>query len=111
MKTQRNARKKRQLILVKIYLKGYSIHNQILYFIKDAMEDNKKIALRKKVGESIKKWRLGENLVLVQVSAKIKVSQGSLSDLENGKCFPSFRTVFMLQKKFPNTDWNAVLFQ
>jgi len=66
--------------------------------------------LRKKVGASIKKWRLRESLILIQVSSKIKVSQGSLSDLENGKCFPSFNTVFMLRKKFPDTDWEAVLF-
>ncbi len=72
---------------------------------------NKKTeTLRKKVGASIKKWRLGERLVLIQVSAKIKVSQGSLSDLENGKCLPSFQTVFMLKKKFPDTDWDALLF-
>jgi len=73
-------------------------------------EIKKTETLRKKVGASIKKWRLGEHLVLTQVSSKTKVSQGSLSDLENGKCLPSFQTVFMLKNKFPDTDWDAVLF-
>jgi len=78
--------------------------------IQKLAEIKKTVILRKKVGKSLRAWRLGECLVMTQVASKVKVSQGSLSDLENGKCLPSFQTVFMLKKKFPDTNWDDVLF-
>lgn len=74
------------------------------------MNADKKTALRKKVGKSIRTWRKGEGLVLTEISSQIKISQGSLSDLENGKCFPSFPTVVMFKKKYPKADWDKILF-
>lgn len=74
------------------------------------MTETEKEKFKKKVGKSIKKWRLGKGLNQTQLSSNIKVSQGSLSDIETGKQFPSFNTTFMLIKKFPATDWGDVLF-
>lgn len=66
--------------------------------------------LRVKVGASLRKWRLGENLVLTQISKRIKISQGSLSDIENGKSLPAFQTILNLKKKYPRTEWDEILF-
>ena len=70
----------------------------------------KKKILREKVGKSFKKWRLSQGFVLTQVAAEIDTSQGSLSDLENGKCLASFQTIYNLKKKYSDTDWDKVLF-
>ena len=74
------------------------------------VDTKKRDVLRKKVGKSIKEWRLGQGLVLTEIADKINTSQGSLSDLENGHCLPSFQTVLMLRKKYPDNDWNRILF-
>jgi len=66
--------------------------------------------LRKKVGANFKEWRLGKALVLTKISRTIKVSQGSLSDIQNGKSFPAFETVRSLKKKYPDTQWDKILF-
>lgn len=70
----------------------------------------RKEKLKMRVGSSFRKWRLAKELVLTQVSRKIKVSQGSLSDIENGNSLPAFQTVLSLKKKYPDTQWDKVLF-
>jgi len=79
--------------------------------IKEKKAASKKLVkLREKVGKSMKKWRLGQDLVLTQVADKINTSQGSLSDWENGKSLPSFQATRMLKKKYPKSDWDTILF-
>ncbi len=45
------------------------------------------------VGKRLKSWRKYSALKLVELSKKIRVSQGSLSDLENDKSLPSATTL------------------
>jgi len=77
---------------------------------KKELKAKRKAKLMIKVGSNFKKWRLEEELVLTQVSDDIEVSQGSLSDIENGHSLPAFQTVFNLIKKYPDTQWDKVLF-
>jgi len=74
------------------------------------MKKDKNTALRIKVGKALRKWRLKEGLVLTQISKKIKISQGSLSDLENGKNLPAFITLMNLHRSYPETDFFRLLF-
>jgi len=55
------------------------------------------------VGGRLKYWRKVSTLRLVDVAALIRVSQGSLSDLENDKSLPSATTLTGLCQK---TDMN-----
>jgi len=55
------------------------------------------------VGSRLKYWRKVSRLRLVDVASLIKVSQGSLSDLENDKSLPSATTLTGLCQK---TDMN-----
>ena len=66
--------------------------------------------LKKRIGKALRAWRLKAGLVLTEIAKKIKVSQGSLSDIENGKTSPSHQTCYMLKKKYPETDWDEILF-
>ncbi len=56
-------------------------------------------------GKRIKEWRKSKKLKLREVVKLLKVSQGSLSDIENGNSDPSARTIrsFIL-----NTDINIL---
>ena len=45
------------------------------------------------VGKRLKVWRKHSALKLVELSKKIRISQGSLSDLENDKSLPSATTL------------------
>lgn len=48
------------------------------------------------VGKRMKSWRKHSMLKLVELSKKIRISQGSLSDLENDKSLPSATTIASL---------------
>jgi len=48
------------------------------------------------VGKRLKIWRRHSMLKLVELSKKIRISQGSLSDLENDKSLPSATTLVNL---------------
>ena len=48
------------------------------------------------VGKRLKIWRKHSLLKLVELSKKIRISQGSLSDLENDKSLPSATTLVNL---------------
>ena len=47
----------------------------------------------KTTGQRLRGWRKSVPLKLMELSGKIKVSQGSLSDLENDKSLPSATTL------------------
>ena len=47
----------------------------------------------KTVGWRLKAWRKGEGFILMRLSRLIKVSQGSLSDVENENTLPSAKTL------------------
>jgi len=47
----------------------------------------------KDVGTRIKEWRKGKKLRGIQFSKIIKISQGTLSEIENNKAFPSINTL------------------
>ncbi len=59
-----------------------------------------------RVGERIRIWRKKSGLTLKDVSEKIKISQGSLSDIENNNSYPSFDTIqsFCLHTTI-NLEW------
>ena len=51
------------------------------------------IESQKTTGKRLRAWRKSVPLKLMQLSGLIKVSQGSLSDLENDKSMPSATTL------------------
>lgn len=50
------------------------------------------------VGQRLKEWRKSQSMKLADVSKLISTSQGTLSDLENGKSLPSAKTLSELCK-------------
>jgi transcriptional regulator with XRE-family HTH domain len=60
----------------------------------------------KTTGTRLRAWRKSVPLKLMQLSALIKVSQGSLSDLENDKSMPSVTTLANLAT---HTDLNYLV--
>ena len=58
---------------------------------------------QKTTGKRLRAWRKSVPLKLMQLSHLIKVSQGSLSDLENDKSLPSATTLANLST---HTDLN-----
>ena len=60
------------------------------------------------IGKRIREWRKGKNLRAYQLAKIIKVSQGSLSDIENGKSAPSAQTIVSLLT-LTEIDWRWVL--
>ena len=54
---------------------------------------SKEIITITNVGKRLKVWRKHSALKLVELSKKIRISQGSLSDLENDKSLPSAMTL------------------
>ena len=70
------------------------------------MEKNISLIIPPSVGKRLKFWRKNDGLRLVDVAGLIKVSQGSLSDLENDKSLPSAVTLTGLcQKTELNICW------
>jgi len=63
------------------------------------------------LGKRIRKWRKSEEYKLVPLAEKIGVSQGSISDIENGKAYPSYSTIFKLVSVFPDAPWEKILFK
>ena len=64
---------------------------------------NGQIENQKTTGKRLRAWRKSVPLKLMQLSRLIKVSQGSLSDLENDKSLPSATTLANLST---HTDLN-----
>ncbi|CAM4318783.1 MULTISPECIES: helix-turn-helix domain-containing protein [Paenibacillus] len=57
------------------------------------------------IGDKVKAIRLQHNLKQVTFAEKIRISQGRLSEIEQGKTKPSAETLFELRKQF-NVDLN-----
>lgn len=51
------------------------------------------------IGQRIKYWRKSRKLRLMDLSKTVRISQGSLSDLENDKSQPSYGTLKKLNTK------------
>ncbi len=62
-------------------------------FMSYEINGSQEIATISTVGQRMKSWRKHSMLKLVELSKKIRVSQGSLSDLENDKSLPSATTL------------------
>jgi transcriptional regulator with XRE-family HTH domain len=52
------------------------------------------------IGDNVKRLRKKHLLNQVEFAKLIGVSQGSLSDIEQGKCKPSVETIISIQEKF-----------
>lgn len=70
-----------------------------------------KKASREAVGERLRAWRKGQGLNLVPLAEIIGVSQGCLSDIENGKTYPQYTTIYRLICAFPEQDIVGILFK
>lgn len=58
------------------------------------------------VGDRIKHLRKSNSLNQKLFSEQIGISQGTLSDIESGKCNPSFETILALKRTFDcDLDW------
>lgn len=68
-------------------------------------EKDKMICSPLEVGQRLKKWRKSQSMKLADVSKLINTSQGTLSDLENGKSLPSAKT---LAELCVHTDLNII---
>ena len=55
------------------------------------------------MGLRIRTWRKGQGLKAKELASKLKISGGSLSEIENGKSFPSAPTLASMHL---NTDLN-----
>jgi len=64
------------------------------------MSENKGLKI-KGLGGRLRQWRLKVPLKSFQLAEKLKLSQGSLSDIENEKSLPSAPTIASLME---NTD-------
>ena len=63
-----------------------------------------KIPSKEFVGSEIRKWRLKEGLKSFELARIIKVSQGSMSDIETGKSFPAYTTWCSIHNKCHGFD-------
>jgi transcriptional regulator with XRE-family HTH domain len=52
------------------------------------------------IGPNIRRLRKLNNLNQVEFSGKIGISQGNLSEIEQGNCNPSFDTLLAIKKQF-----------
>ncbi|MCY9697580.1 helix-turn-helix domain-containing protein [Paenibacillus alginolyticus] len=52
------------------------------------------------IGPNIRRLRKLNNLSQVEFSSRIGISQGNLSEIEQGNCNPSFDTLFAIKKQF-----------
>jgi len=59
-------------------------------------------------GPRIRKWRKAAGIKSYQLAKTLKVSQGSLSDIENGKSNPSAPTIVAFIK-YTDIDWYWML--
>lgn len=58
------------------------------------------------IGENIRKLRKMSGLTQIEFAKQIGISQGTLSDIEQGNCNPSVDTVLSIHKRYEVTlDW------
>jgi transcriptional regulator with XRE-family HTH domain len=65
----------------------------------------KKSGTAKYLGSRLRQWRKGLPLKSFQLAKLIRISQGSLSDIENNKSLPSADTI---AKLYQHTDLNII---
>lgn len=58
----------------------------------------KKGLVLKKVGTRIREWRKSKNIKSYELALLLRLSQGSLSDIENNKSLPSAGTIAAFYK-------------
>lgn len=63
-------------------------------------ESEKEKRLKKLLGENIRRIRKQKGLTQDVFSEKIGIEPSSLSNIENGKSFPSTQTIINIQQKF-----------
>ena len=64
----------------------------------------------KTVGERLRNWRYLRGLKMQELSNIIGVSQGCLSDIENGKSAPSYKTLCAYKHFYPRVYWMKIFF-
>ncbi len=79
-----------------------------LFSVKNETNGSQETITITTVGKRLKSWRKHSMFKLVELSKKIRVSQGSLSDLENDKSLPSTTTLANLCM-FSNININWLL--
>ncbi|MEC0091512.1 helix-turn-helix domain-containing protein [Paenibacillus macquariensis] len=58
------------------------------------------------IGQNIRKLRKAVGLTQIEFAKQINVSQGTLSDIEQGNCNPSMDTILSIHNQFEVTlDW------
>jgi len=62
------------------------------------------------IGHRLKTWRLKRGLTLNELSKIIDVSQGTLSDTENGKSYPAYETLARFRFFFPDDRMTRIFF-
>jgi transcriptional regulator with XRE-family HTH domain len=65
----------------------------VSYLMEEFLQMNVKVEGHSTTGKRLRAWRKSVPLKLMELSRLIKVSQGSLSDLENDKSLPSATTL------------------
>lgn len=53
-----------------------------------------------KLGEKIASWRRRRDMTLEELAAKMSISKGNLSDIENGKKDPRYSTLLAVAEGF-----------
>lgn len=82
-------------------IKGIIIYSKLInsQLNKDGFKMDE-IKYKKLLGENIRKIRKRNNLTQDAFSEKIGIEASSLSNIENGKSFPSAYTLIQIQKEF-----------
>lgn len=67
-------------------------------------------ASKKAVGKRLKAWRKEQGLTLTNIADDVGVSQGSLSDIENGNSHPGYSTLYKLIHTYKDHDMTWIIF-
>jgi len=76
---------------------------------KKKIKNNGEFVIIKNVGTRIRQWRKEKNIKGYVFANSIKISQGSLSEIENNKTFPSLNTVAKIHR-YTGADINWIIF-
>jgi len=73
------------------------------------LKNNGEIIIIGNLGTRIRQWRKEKNMKGYIFAKVIKISQGSLSEIENNKTFPSVNTVAKIHR-YTGADINWIIF-
>lgn len=62
------------------------------------------------IGSRLKTWRLKRGLTIAELVKIIDVSQGSISDFENGNSLPCYETLARYRFFFPDERMSRIIF-